>query len=122
MLSTIFLFLTSPLGKLSMIAVLVIGVLFGAYHAGQENVQDKWDAERAEIKQEYDRLRIASQGITKEAEIKYVDRVKVVTKQGETVTTFVDKVITVVENGKCVIPKNAIALHDAAATNNSPMK
>ena len=52
MLSTIFLFLTSPLGKLSMIAVLVIGVLFGAYHAGQENVQDRWDAERAEIKQE----------------------------------------------------------------------
>jgi hypothetical protein len=120
MFSAVFLFLKSPLAKYLGVALVILGIVGYIYHAGQKNVQKDWDAERAMISKEMEVLKIKSDNVTRKIETQYVDRVKVIEVAGETITKYVDRYITVEADSKCVLPKNAILLHDSAAKNIVP--
>ena len=110
----------TPLAKYIGVALAILAVVAYIFHAGQKNVQKDWDAERAMIAKEMEVLKIKSDNVTKKIETQYVDRIKVITVAGETITKYVDRYITVEADAKCVLPKNAILLHDSAAKNIVP--
>lgn len=100
--------------------VTFMGLVYGIYHAGQKNIQDKWDLEKAEVAAKIKELEEKANSATAKIEIQYVDRDRIIYEKGETITKYVNKYITVSEDAKCVIPKNVILLHDAAAKNIVP--
>ena len=120
MFNLFFMFLKTPLAKYLGAALAVLAVVAYIYHAGQKNVQEDWDAERAMISKEMEVLKIKSDNVTRKIETQYVDRIKVIEVAGETITKYVDRYITVEADSKCVLPKNAILLHDSAAKNVVP--
>lgn len=100
--------------------VTLMGLVYGIYHAGERHIQAKWDLEKAEVAAKIKELEEKANAATAKIEIQYVDRDRIVYEKGETVTKYVNKYITTESNAKCVIPKNAILLHDAAAKNVVP--
>ena len=97
-----------------------MGLIYGIYHAGEKHIQDKWDKEKIEVAAKIKELEDKANAATAKIEIQYVDRDRIIYEKGETVTKYVNKYITVTEDAKCIIPKNAILLHDAAAKNVIP--
>jgi hypothetical protein len=114
------LFLKSPLAKYLGIALIIAGLLYGVYSAGENKVQAKWDADKEKVAAEIKKLKEASVVETVKVETKYVDRVKTVTVKGDTITQYVDRYITPEEDKGCTIPKNFILLHDSAVKNVVP--
>jgi hypothetical protein len=110
-------FLTSALFKYGMIALIVAGIMFKIYGAGEQHVQAKWDADKIAVKAEIDRLKAEAGKVTTVVETKYVDRVKTITVKGDTITEYVDHYITQSEDKACTIPNNFILLHDLAVKN-----
>jgi hypothetical protein len=114
------LFLKSPMAKYLGIALIIAGLLYSVYSAGENKVQAKWDADKAKVAAEIKKLKEASVVETVKVETKYVDRVKTVTVKGDTITQYVDRYITPEEDKGCTIPKNFILLHDSAVKNVVP--
>ena len=110
-------FLKSPAFKYLIAALAIAAGLYFVYNNGQQNVQDKWDAEKILVAAQIKALNEKAALITTIEVTKYVDRVKTVKVKGKTITQYVDRFITVESDAKCVIPKNFILLHDAAVTN-----
>jgi len=113
-------FLKSPAFKYLIAALAIAAGLYFVYNNGQQNVQEKWDAEKILVAAQIKALNEKAAMITTVEVIKYVDRVKTVKVKGDTITQYVDRFITVESDAKCVIPKNFILLHDAAVTNTVP--
>ena len=97
-----------------------MGLVYGIYHAGEKHIQDKWDAANIKTEQEIKDLKDKADAATGKIEIQYVDRDKIIVQKGDTVIKYVEKYITKESDAKCVIPKNFILLHDAAALNVVP--
>jgi len=113
-------FLKSTAFKYLIAALAIVAGLYFVYNNGQQNVQDKWDAEKILVAAQIKALNEKAALITTIEVTKYVDRVKTVKVKGDTITQYVDRFITVESDAKCVIPKNFILLHDAAVTNTVP--
>lgn len=113
-------FLTTPLFKYLMIALVVAGAIFAVYRKGEQHVQAEWDLDKARVAAEIERLKVEAGKITIQVETKYVDRIKTVEVKGDTITSYVDRFITPNEIAKCVIPNNFILLHDSAVKNIVP--
>ena len=120
MITQLGIFIRSPLSKMLVIGLLILAGGWYCYSLGQDNVQAKWDIEKAKTTAEIQRLTDESKKITEKIVIEYVDKVKVVTRKGDTVVQYVNKYITDSSDTKCIIPKNAVLLHDMAAKNVVP--
>lgn len=107
-------FLKSETFKYAVIALVIAGIVYSIYHAGQQNVQQKWDAATAAAEIARLKLKDKEDKVTAEKEIVYVDRIKTVTLQGKTRIEYIDRYITAEVDAGCVIPKNVIMLHDSA--------
>lgn len=106
--------------KLVIAIVIIGGMFYGVYYAGGQSVQAKWDAQNIKTAQEIKDLEAKVKEATGKVEIQYVDRDKIIYTKGDTITKYVDRFITSADDAKCVIPKNFILLHDAAAKNIVP--
>jgi len=106
--------------KYGLILLAVLGVIYGIYHAGAQSVQTKWDAANIKTEQEIKALKDKADTATGKIEIQYVDRDKIIVQKGDTIVKYVNKYITTESDAKCIIPKNFILLHDAAALNVVP--
>jgi archaellum component FlaF (FlaF/FlaG flagellin family) len=113
-------FLKSPAFKYLIAVLAVVAGLYFVYHKGQQNVQEKWDADKILVAEQIKALNEKAAIINTAEVIKYVDRVKTVTVKGDTITQYVDRFITAESDAKCVIPKNFILLYNAAVTNTVP--
>ena len=106
--------------KIVIALVTVGGMFYGVYYAGGKSVQTKWDAQNIKTAQEIKDLKTLADTATGKIVIQYVDREKIIRTKGDTITKYVDRFITPADDAKCVIPKNFILLHDAAAKNVVP--
>lgn len=68
--------------------VLVIGICYGCYHAGEKSVQAKWDKEKSELAISIEKTKAESKIETVKNEVKYIDRVKIVKQKGDTILTL----------------------------------
>jgi hypothetical protein len=110
-------FLTSPMAKYLMFALLVTGIVFGIYRAGENHIQDKWDAANLKTEKEIAELKIKADKVTVVKDVQFVDKVKIVTVKGDAITREVPVYITPAVDAKCIVPNNFVLLHDYAARN-----
>jgi len=113
-------FVKSPLFKYLVVVAIVAGVLFAAYKKGANDVQLKWDLEKAQVEKEIAKLKEKQAEKTVEVVVKYVDRVKVVKEKGDAIVTYVDRWITPEENDGCSLPIVFNRLHNFAVQNRIP--
>jgi hypothetical protein len=109
-----------PWVKPLVIVVAIAGALGGAYWKGRVDVQVKWDLAKAVTDKEIADLKVNQGKVTIQTITKWRDRVKTVEVKGDTITKYVDKYITKEADAKCVIPNNAVLIHDLAAKNKLP--
>lgn len=102
------------------IGISLLAAIFLIFRAGENHIQAKWDKENLQTEKQIAELKDKANQITVKTEIQYVDRVKIVTIKGATITQYVDRYITPTEDQNCIIPKNFILLHDSAVTNTLP--
>lgn len=115
-------FFKSEMFKYIVIASVVLSIIWAIYSAGQQNIQDKWDKATLAAEVEKEKLKGKTKDVTAKVEIKYVDRIKVITVKGDTIKEYVDRYVTPESDAGCTIPNNVILLLDAAATNTLPEK
>lgn len=109
-----------PWVKPLIVTLAVLAVIGGAYWKGRDDVQVKWDLAKAVTDKEIAELKVNQGKVTIQTITKWRDRVKTVEVKGDTITQYVDKYITKEANAKCVIPNNAVLIHDLAAKNKLP--
>ena len=99
-------------------------ILFGAgcFFWGMHVENNAWKAKNAAAKTEIASDKKESEKVTKEIEIRYVDRVKVIEKQGETVINNVHHYITADDNSKCVLPVGFFRMIDDATAEKKETK
>ena len=97
-----------------------MGLVYGIYHAGQKNVQAKWDAANLKTEQQIAELKAKSEQVTEKIVVQYVDKIKEVKIKGDTIVKYSTKYITKEADNNCIIPNNFILLHDAAVDNIVP--
>ena len=109
-----------PVVILVAVLLFVAGVYYKGYANGAHNVQADWDLANARTEKIIADLKERAGKITTVEVVKYVDRVKTVQVKGDTITEYVDRVITKEANANCTIPKNFILLHNNAVKNTVP--
>lgn len=107
-----YLFLIKYCGLLAFI----IGIFMEGVSFTNGELQQEIDRQNKEIA----RLDKESGKVTTQIETKYVDRVKTITKKGETRIEYVDRWITNKDNDDCKLPDSFISLHNLAAENKVP--
>lgn len=90
------------------------------YHAGQNNVQAKWNLEKVTTERRMKELEAKSAVVNTEIVTKYVDRVKTVKIKGDTIVKYVDRYITPEIDKNYPVPNIFVRLHNDAAANNVP--
>lgn len=104
--------LARPVGAL----LIIVGVYF---EGGLQN-ELHWRAEVERQTAEVERINAAAQQITKEVEIQYVDRIKVVKEKTNAIIQKIPEYITEKHDADCVIPDGFRVLYNAAAKNQLP--
>lgn len=99
--------------RIFLLAGLVGVVWFHGYTHGAVSVQDKWDQARAEQVIKIVKVKEAQDAITKEVEVRYVDRIKVVREKGQTI---IEQVPVYLPANSCDLPGNFRLLHDAGVS------
>lgn len=87
------------------------------YWAGKQHVQEQWDNAKALVTTNAEQIAEKSDDVTKDVEIRYVDRIQVVKEKADVVVREVPVYVPV---GSCDLPGGFRLLHDAAATNSIP--
>ncbi|MBR7792298.1 hypothetical protein KDM87_06770 [Undibacterium sp. FT147W] len=97
------------------IALYMLGMLHGERSAGQAHIDyiSKQAAQSVKVAQAHAKIVI-------ETQIKYVDRIKTIYKQGETIEKQVPIYITADDNAGCTINTGFVRIHDAAWTGEPP--
>lgn len=95
-------------------------LLGGIYFEGGLQNEMHWRAEVEKQNAEIVRLNAAAQEVTKEVEIKYVDRIKVVKEKQNAIIQKVPEYITEKHDADCSIPDGFRVLYNAAAKNQLP--
>lgn len=113
-------FVLSPLIKYGLIALLIVGIVFGIYHAGAKSVQSKWDLAKAEVKEKIVIQKVIEEKITEKVVTKYVDRIKEITTKGDTIYVQVPQFITAADNAGCRITFGFERVLNAAIANELP--
>lgn len=101
---------------LAFIATVFISFYSGK-HAGFKQCKKDWDLQVAEQKLEIEKLKLQSEEITSKTITKYIDRIKIVEKNGENIVKEVPVYITKADNDNCVLSNSVRLLHDAAVLN-----
>jgi hypothetical protein len=97
------------------LSILLEGVTYGI-QSGSSDLKsqiDKLNAENAALK-------VKSEQVTTRIVTQYVDRVKVVTTQGEDRVVYVDRLITPQDNADCKLPPAFFLLLNSGAENTDP--
>ena len=103
------------------VAVIALGLLYGAYSHGKGVVQADWDKEKVETAAYVARLEANQGKETIRTITEYVDRVKVVNVKGDTIIKEVPKYVTVQDDTRCgVIGDGFVRLWNAANQNELP--
>lgn len=121
-IAAILAFIRSPFFKWAVSLASVIAVVAYIFHAGEMHKQMEWDADKVKTQKIINDLKAKADKVTIEKTIEYVDRVKIVTIKGDTITEYVDRYITPEEDKGCTIPNDFVTLHDGAAKNIVPKK
>ena len=110
----------SPLFKYVVAILIVAAILFAAYKKGANDVQVKWDLEKAQVEKEIVELKTKQGEKTIEVVTQYVDRIKIVKEKGDVITEYVDKWITKQDDFTYRLPGKFRVLHDAGVQNRVP--
>jgi hypothetical protein len=87
------------------------------FRRGEAATQKLWDAAKASAQATADGLTNASQNVTTQVEIRYVDKIVTVREKGDVV---IREVPVYIPASSCPLPGGFRLLHDAAATNTIP--
>lgn len=87
---------------------------------GGKSNEEHWQAKVEEQKLEIARLEAASKEVTTQVVTKYIEKVKIVKEKTNAIQSKVPEYISKDADAKCVIPRSAVVLHDAAAKNELP--
>ena len=98
--------------KIVGIALLAAGV----YFRGGYGVEMAWRERVAEVEAQLEEARKESAKVNTVVETKVITKTKIIKQQGETIIQQVDKIIPVEKD--CVVPKEAIDVHNEAARMN----
>jgi hypothetical protein len=121
------LFLRSPLAKYGIVIALVLGSLYAIYHKGynegEADTKVKWmaenEAKRVAIEKVIKSVKALQEQVNIRTEIQYVEKVKVITKKGETIYEKIPEIITVKDDSACKLNIGTIRLLDFAAESDS---
>lgn len=91
--------------------------LFGGFCwlKGANHVQDKWTAANAAAKVAVMTRTIHDAQVSQDVTVKYVDRVRVIHAQGQTIIKEVPNYVTTKNDAACVVNTGFVRLHNAAA-------
>jgi hypothetical protein len=92
--------------------IYLLGMLHGERSAGQAHI-DYVSAQAAQSV----KVAQAQMKVVIETQLKYVDRIKTIYKQGETIEKQVPIYITAADDSACTINAGFVRIHDAAWTN-----
>ena len=98
--------------KIVGIALLAAGV----YFRGGYGVEMAWRERVAEVEAQLEEAKKESAKVNTVVETKVITKTKIIKQQGETIIQQVDKIIPVEKD--CVVPKEAIDVHNEAARMN----
>ncbi len=103
----------------AVVGVVIAFFLWGSFqfNRGEAAVQKLWDQANAASQATIDGIANASQNVTEQVEIRYVDRVVTVRERGDVI---IRKVPVYIPVDSCNLPGGFRLLHDAAATNAIP--
>ena len=85
------------------------------HHAGEKNVQAKWDAAKKAQEAAVVSIEAKQDVVTTQVVTKYVDRVQTVQGATKTIIKKVPTYVTVKDDAACTIPNGFVSLHNAAA-------
>lgn len=115
-----------PLGLYSRLAVYAailaafLGLEWWVYSKGEDAVQAKWDAQKAELQAvhaaEVERL----QNNNRQVEVRYLPKIQYVQGVTKTVVKEVPRYVTQIDDSRCVIPAGFVSLLNAAAEGRVP--
>jgi hypothetical protein len=94
----------------------VMGIYWTGHEAGAKSVQVKWDAERLKQQDAARKETGRTASVATQVEVKYVDRIRTVVKQGQGVVREVPVYVSPSANAHCTVPVGFVLLHDAAAS------
>jgi len=101
-----------------LVMILFAAALFGAGWAkGSMSVQSEWDAAISKQTVQVAQVKQHQAEVTTEVVTKYVDKIKLVHDQGETI---IKEVTHYVPSDSCILPAGFRLLHDAAASGELP--
>lgn len=87
------------------------------YCSGKQAVQTQWDQAKLNVTANAQVIAEKSDDVTKDVEIRYVDRIQVVREKGDVI---VREVPVYIPAGSCELPGGFRLLHDASAINSIP--
>lgn len=90
------------------------------YSKGQDSVQAKWDAQRAELQAQHHAEVERLQAVNRQVEVRYMDRVRTVQGKTQTIVKEVPRYVTQIDDSRCAIPDGFISLLNAAAQGRVP--
>jgi hypothetical protein len=120
-------FLRSPFAKYAAVALLLFSAIYTVYNKGynegEADTKIKWmaenEAKRIAIEKVITNVKALQEAVNKSSEIQYVEKVKVITKKGDTIYEKIPEIITVKDDSMCRLNVGTIRLLDFAAEANS---
>ncbi len=95
----------------------VVLLVFGLYFSGASNNQEIWESRVEKLNNKILALENEQYKINEVIVEKFIDRpIEVVTKHTETIIKKIPQIITKEIDSQCVIPKEAVDLHNEALT------
>lgn len=106
--------------RLLALALLAVALLGFGWVKGASHVQGEWDAAIGKQAVQVATVKVKQAEATVQVVTKYVDRVKVVRKTGDTIIKEVPVYVTAEADAACVLSRGFVRLHDAAAAGRIP--
>lgn len=102
-----------------LVLMLLLIVTIGGYVAWQNHRVSAAENDAVTARTEARRLEgeLGEAKLKERVVVKYVDRVQVVHKRGETITREVPVYVTAKADARCAVPAGFVSVHDAAAQN-----